>query len=49
MTVTLDDKVPAGPLGRVVGSVFATPPIPGASAGEAAPLGVSLALIRPWS
>lgn len=49
LTTTVALQVPAGPLGRVVGSVFATPPIPGASAGEAAPLGVSLALIRPWS
>lgn len=49
LTTTVALQIPAGPLGRIVGSVFASPPIPGASAGEAATLGLSLALIRPWS
>lgn len=49
LTTTVALQIPAGPLGRIVGSVYATPPLPGASAGEAAPVGVSVAVIRPWS
>lgn len=34
---------------RLVGSIFAVPPVPAVSAGEAASIGLSIALIRPWS
>jgi len=41
-------QIPLGPAGRLVGTVFATPPIPAVSAGDPAPLGLSLALVKPW-
>lgn len=49
LTVTVGLQIPAGDFGRFVGSVFAVPPLPAVNAGEAAPVGMSLALIRPWS
>ena len=49
LTTTIALQLPIGDLGRLVASVFATPPLPAVSAGEAAPVGASLALIRPWS
>ena len=49
LTTTVALQIPAGDLGRIVTTVFATPPLPGVSAGEAAPVGLSVALIRPWS
>jgi hypothetical protein len=49
LTTTIALQLPAGEIGRIVTSVFVTPPLPAVNAGEAATVGVSIALIRPWS
>lgn len=48
LTLTTALQIPLGPAGRLVGTVFATPPVPALSAGDLAPLGISLALVKPW-